>query len=128
MSEEADSAPQSGGEIILYTTPEGAKRVEVFFQDETFWLNQKRLAELFGVEIHTINYHLKEIFASGELSTGATIRKFRIVQPEGGRRVSLVGNSGPWVDSSHLGGDSIHLTVDSHHYRPDPAYTAAPDA
>ena len=45
------------GEIILYITPDGVARVEVFFQDETFWLSQKRLAELFAVEVNTINYH-----------------------------------------------------------------------
>ncbi|MCI0698349.1 virulence RhuM family protein [candidate division KSB1 bacterium] len=76
------------GEIILYTTPDGAARVEVFFQEETFWLSQRRMAELFDVEVHTINYHLKEIYSSGELKEPATIRKIRIVQNEGGRAVS----------------------------------------
>ena len=76
------------GEIILYTTDEGNAKVEVFFQNETFWLSQRRMAELFDVEVPTINYHLKEIFASGELPEAATIRKFRIVQNEGGRSVS----------------------------------------
>jgi len=76
------------GEIILYTTPEGLAKVEVFFQNETFWLTQRRMAELFDVEVHTINYHLKEIYSSGELQEEATIRKFRIVQNEGGRSVS----------------------------------------
>ncbi|MHB8852770.1 MAG: virulence RhuM family protein, partial [Ignavibacteriaceae bacterium] len=57
---------------------------------ETFWLSQKRMAELFGVEVHTINYHLKEIYASGELKEEATIRKIRIVQKEGTRDVSRV--------------------------------------
>ena len=54
----------------------------------TFWLNQKRMAELFGVEVNTINYHLKEVFSSGELQADATIRKIRIVQSEGNRQVS----------------------------------------
>lgn len=76
------------GEIILYTTPEGTARVEVFFQDETFWLSQRRMADLFGVEVPTINYHLKEIYKSGELSEAATIRKIRIVQEEGNRPVA----------------------------------------
>lgn len=80
--------PPREGEIIFYTSPEGVTRIEVFFQDETFWLSQRRMSELFGVEVHTINYHLKEIFKSGELSEGATIRKIRIVQIEGGRQVS----------------------------------------
>ena len=65
-------------EIIFYTGPEGDIRVEVFFQEENLWLSQKRMAELFGVEVNTINYHLKEIFKSGELVEEAVIRKFRI--------------------------------------------------
>ncbi len=75
-------------QIIFYTTPLGNAQIEVFFEDETFWLSQKKMAELFGVEVNTINYHLKEIFASGELEPMATIRKFRIVQQEGNREVS----------------------------------------
>ncbi len=86
MSEAADSVP--GGEIILYTTPEGARRVEVFFQEETFWLNQKRMAELFGVDVRTVNEHLRNIFESKELRESTTIRKFRIVQHEGSRDVA----------------------------------------
>ncbi len=75
-------------EIVLYTTPEGRVRVEVLYSGESFWLSQRKLADLFGVEVNTINYHLKEIYASGELEEEATIRKFRIVQQEGGRQVS----------------------------------------
>lgn len=68
-------------DIIFYSSPEGDIRVEVF-NDETFWLSQKRMAELFGVEVHTVNYHLKEISKTGELPEDATIRKIRIVQKE----------------------------------------------
>ena len=57
------------------------------YEDGTFWLTQKRMAELFGVEVPTINYHLKEIYNSGELTKEATIRKIRIVQQEGKRYV-----------------------------------------
>jgi len=74
--------------IILYTTGAGNVSVQVQFEDGTFWLTQKRMAELFGVEVHTINYHLKEIFKSGELQEDSTIRKIRIVQQEGTREVS----------------------------------------
>ena len=77
-------------DIILYTAETGDVKVEVLFSDETFWLSQKRMAELFGVEVHTINYHLKEIYASGELKEEATIRKIRIVQKEGKRDISRV--------------------------------------
>ena len=53
-------------EILLYTTAEGSVKIEIFFEGETFWLSQKKMAELFGVEAHTITYHLKEIFKSNE--------------------------------------------------------------
>lgn len=58
------------------------------FNDETFWLTQKRMAELFGVESHTITYHLKEIYKTGELEETATARKIRVVQKEENRDVS----------------------------------------
>lgn len=83
----ADIRPNEG-EIIFYTTPSGVAKVEVVFEGDTFWLSQRRMAELFGVEVPTINYHLKEIFNSGELQEAATLRKIRIVQNEGGRNVS----------------------------------------
>jgi len=70
-------------EIILYTSPEGNKRVAVYYQGETVWLTQKQLADLFDVEIPTINYHLKEIFKSGELEENSVIRKFRITAEDG---------------------------------------------
>ena len=75
-------------EILLYSTPERKGAVEVFFEGETFWLSQKRMAELFNVDVATINYHLKVIFKSGELKKEATIRKFLIVQNEGNREVN----------------------------------------
>jgi hypothetical protein len=75
-------------DILLYTDAHGKVKVEVIYEDETFWLSQKKMAELFGIESHTINYHLKEIFQSGELIQEATTRKFRVVQREGSRDVS----------------------------------------
>ena len=71
------------GDIILYRTPQGLAKIEVKFSEETFWLTQKRMAELFGVEVQTVNYHLKEIFESGELIDTAVIRKFRITAADG---------------------------------------------
>ena len=69
--------------IILYTTDTGNVSVQVQYEDGTFWLTQKRMAELFGVEVHTVNYHLKEIFQSGELQEDAVIRKIRITAADG---------------------------------------------
>lgn len=82
-----DFTPQSN-DIIFYSSPDGDVRVEVFFQEETFWLSQKKMAELFGVESNTITYHLKEIYQSGELEQVSTTRKIRVVQKEGSRDVS----------------------------------------
>ncbi len=70
-------------QFLLYTAPDGAVKVEVFFKDETVWLTQKALAELFGVKVPAINKHLKNIFESGELSREATVSKMEIVRPEG---------------------------------------------
>ncbi len=70
-------------DIIFYSSPDGHIRVEVLHEDESFWLTQKRMAELFGVEVNTINYHLKEIFKSGELQEGRVIRKIRITAEDG---------------------------------------------
>jgi hypothetical protein len=74
--------------IILYTTPDGHVNVQVQFEDGTFWLTQKRMAELFGVNVRTINEHLQNIYHSEELDKESTIRKIRIVQQEGSREVS----------------------------------------
>lgn len=75
------------GELILYQTQEGTVRIEVLYEAETFWLNQRKIAELFGVELATISYHLREIYDSGELSREATLRKIQRVQREGNREV-----------------------------------------
>lgn len=69
--------------IILYTTDTGNVNIQVQYEDGTFWLTQKRMAELFGVETNTINYHLKEIFKSGELEEDSVIRIFRITANDG---------------------------------------------
>ena len=68
--------------IVLYQNETGNKIIEVIYDSEDFWLTQKTMAELFSVKVNTINYHLKEIFSSGELEENSTIRKIRIVQNE----------------------------------------------
>jgi hypothetical protein len=76
------------GEIILYQTDDGRSRVECRFANETLWLSQSLIAELFQVTVPTVNEHLKNIHDEGELSPGRTIRKFRIVRREGAREVA----------------------------------------
>jgi hypothetical protein len=69
MSQSSSNLPApTGGDFILYTAPDGAVKVAVFFKDETVWLTQKALAELFGVKRPAITKHLLNIFGSGELA------------------------------------------------------------
>ena len=75
-------------EIILYTTPQGDVKLEVIVQDETVWLTQKAMGELFGVAKSTISEHLTNIYQSGELDKEATVRKIRTVQEDAGREVA----------------------------------------
>ncbi|WP_217604699.1 virulence RhuM family protein [Chitinophaga sp. GbtcB8] len=75
-------------EILFYTALEGDRHIEVFFEDETFWLPQKKMAALFDVDVRTISEHLRNIYTSGELEETSTIRNFRIVQKEGAREVT----------------------------------------
>ncbi|HET6247968.1 MAG TPA: virulence RhuM family protein [Tepidisphaeraceae bacterium] len=84
MSDEA--APQSS--IILYQTEDGRTRIECRFENETIWLTQALIAALFDVSVPTVNEHLKGIYGDGELESGPTIRKFRIVRFEGTREVA----------------------------------------
>ncbi|MDO9519935.1 MAG: virulence RhuM family protein [Pseudohongiella sp.] len=78
----------STAEFLIFTAQAGEGSIEVWVEDETVWLTQKLMAELFGVSVPTINEHLKNIFLAKELDDRATIRNFRIVQTEGSRQVS----------------------------------------
>ncbi len=60
-------------QFLLYTAPDGAVKVDVFFKNETVWLTQKALAALFGVRVPAINKHLKNIFESGELVEASVV-------------------------------------------------------
>lgn len=60
-------------EFLLYTTPNGKVKVEIFLRGENLWLTQKRMADLFGVGIPAINKHLKNIFETGELHEDSVI-------------------------------------------------------
>ena len=78
--------------ILLYKTAQGEARIEVIFNSETFWMSQKRMADLYNVDVSTINYHLKEIFKSGELTESSVIRKIPITANDGKDYNTLVYN------------------------------------
>lgn len=75
------------GEIILYQ-PDEAIKLEVRLEDETVWLTQAQMAELFDVKENTVTYHIKEIYNVGELEINPTTRKIRVVRQEGNRMVN----------------------------------------
>jgi len=78
----------STSEFLIFTNQSKTSTIEARYEDETIWLSQKLMSELFNVEVNTINYHLKEIYKSFEIQEEPTIRKFRIVQQEGTREVN----------------------------------------
>ena len=68
----------STAEFLIFTLQAGEDGIEVRYEDETIWLTQKLMAELFSVTVPTVNEHLRNIFDSGELDADSVIRKFRI--------------------------------------------------
>ena len=80
----------STAEYLTYiaATGDNPEAIEVRYEDENIWLTQKMLSTVYGVELNTINYHIKKIYEDKELTEDSTIRNFRIVQKEGNREVS----------------------------------------
>jgi hypothetical protein len=83
-----DDMPPPESSMILYQTEDGRTRIQCRFENETIWLTQALIAELFQKDVRTINEHLANIYDEGELPREATLRKFRIVRQEGSRDVS----------------------------------------
>ena len=83
----SDNIKPVGSEIIIYQTEDGQTKVNVRFDDETVWLTQMQLIELFQSSKSNISEHISHVFEEGELEPAATVRKFRTVQTEGNRLV-----------------------------------------
>ena len=75
------------GEVLLYSDESGKEYISVVFKDETFWLTQKAMAELFGVNVPAVSKHLQNIYEEGELERSSTVSKMETVQQEGERQV-----------------------------------------
>jgi hypothetical protein len=82
-----DQDNQSSGELLLYQTEDGRTRIECRFENNTLWLSQVLMAELFQSTVPNINIHIKNILSEGELMEVATIKDYLIVRPEGARQV-----------------------------------------
>ncbi len=79
---------EKNNQIIIYNTEDGETKIKVKVENETVWLSQKQMAELFNKDVRTVNEHIKNVFFEGELAENSVIRKFRIVQKEGNREVA----------------------------------------
>lgn len=77
----------NSGEIIIYQNQEGNIKIDVRLEEETVWLTQAQMGQLFGKDKRTISEHIGNIFQEGELDNSSTVRKFRTVQTEGTREV-----------------------------------------
>jgi len=80
---EASITRSSAAEYLTFITAKGEGGVEAVYADEDVWLSQKMMAQLYDVETHTINYHLKKVFADNELDEHSVIRNFRITAADG---------------------------------------------
>ena len=87
MSKGPAPAPNAAGEFLLFQTENAQTRVQVRLMDGVLWLTQRQMAELYEKDVRTVNEHLKNVYADGELNPDATVRKFRIVAREGARDI-----------------------------------------
>lgn len=78
---------QNDFQFLIYNTPEEDIKINTFIKDETIWLTQKAMSELFGVNVPAISKHLQNIFDENELDQNSTVSKMEIVQQEGSRTV-----------------------------------------
>jgi hypothetical protein len=85
-----DNLPErkaTGSEIVFYEAEDGKSRIEVRLEDNTVWLTQRLMAELFQTTVANVSIHLKNLYDEGELRPEATIKDYLIVQAEGTREV-----------------------------------------
>jgi hypothetical protein len=78
----------STAEFLIFTGQAGEQSIEARYEDETVWLSQKLMGELFAVDVRTVSEHLKNIYDAAELQREGTVRNFRTVQTEGNRQVT----------------------------------------
>lgn len=92
MSKKNPSQVSQTGEFILYQSEDGTSRIQVRLENETVWLTQRQIADLYQLNVNTVSRHIKVIFDEGELQPEATVRQYRIVAPEAARTVERLVN------------------------------------
>ena len=108
MNTENPVTPQDE-KVVVYETPDGEMRVDVRLDQETVWLTQRQMAEVFQTSSDNVGLHLKNVFADGELEESATTEDFSVVQTEGKRQVrrakalqSGVQEFANWLPLTHV--------------------------
>lgn len=86
MKKQKNAVISDSGEFILYQTEDGRTRIQCRFAEETIWLTQAQIAEMFQTTPQNVTLHLKALFAEGELVEGATCKDYLQVRQEGGLR------------------------------------------
>ena len=79
---------ENTGKILIYQNEKGDTKIDVYFDGDTIWMSQRTMAELYQVDVRTVNEHIADIYTDGELDENRTIRNFRIVRTEGTRQVN----------------------------------------
>ncbi len=83
-----DNQLEHTGRMLIYQNEKGDTKIDVYFSDETIWMTQKTMCELYQIAKSSVSEHIKNIFLDGELDESSTVRKFRTVQVEGTRQVT----------------------------------------
>ena len=80
-----DPQKSSAAQFLTYiaSTGAGCEKYEIRYEDENIWMSQKMLAEVYGIEVNSVNYHIKKLFQDSELEEDAVIRKIRITGSDG---------------------------------------------
>src|ERR1035441_6017966 len=88
MKDSKEPTPPAKGQFLVYQAEDGRMKIDVRLENETAWLTQAHMAELFQTTIPNVSMHLRNVYAEGELQAAATIKEFLIVRQEGSRQVS----------------------------------------
>lgn len=86
-NEQTEMSDPSKGQFLIYQAEDGELKLDVRFEDESVWLTQQQIAELFQTSIPNVSMHMSNVYEDGELSPEATIKKFLTVRTEGKREV-----------------------------------------
>ena len=112
MTDESKPESENSGNFLIYDSPDGQTRIEVRMLNETVWLSQKAIAELFQSSVPYINQHLSAIFSEGELESEATIKKYLIVRKEGDcERKVLINAHDTLLRQLLTGGLAVHVAL-----------------